>query len=595
MFIGLTFTVVPYSIDLGVKRKKILENIIIKNKGKIINLEKINNKLIPDFILTSKNVSNIFDIFSRKQIGSISKDERINFLNIIYKRIVNYEWLSNCVKENKIVDVDDYIINIDEINIKKKPNNLIYSQNNNRINIEQLKRELNISISTDLNNTESTNKIKKNFSQEEIYNNNISLNSSQNSNINLKDNNINISSNSSSLISDTFEFENDLNGLTNEELFNRIKDQIINKNNNNDSISGEIEINISQNKSSKNNNVRLSNYKFSESQEIKSSSNFFDNLYNKKISKPLSKIKKKKRIKPNYFAFDLGKSNMDINKNSHLTNEFEKILEFHENEGNKFEALAYRKVISILKRYKDEINDPNKIPKIKGIGPKITEKIKEILITGKCRKSDNVSNDTKNKCIKELITVHGIGIKQANEFYAQGIKSINDLKNISDSLPSSIQKGLKYYDDIQIKIPREEITELFKKIEVELYKILDKRFLKTEVVGSYRRGKKLCGDMDLIITRIDEGKISGILHTLIDKLTEKRIIIDTLSMSDNDDNNYQVFMGICKLNNSSLHRRLDIKVYEKSFFPFAILYFTGSAYFNRSLRLFAKKKRISFK
>ena len=49
-------------------------------------------------------------------------------------------------------------------------------------------------------------------------------------------------------------------------------------------------------------------------------------------------------------------------------------------------------------------------------------------------------------------------------------------------------------------------------------------------------------------------------------------------------------MGICKLNEKSLFRRLDIKVYEKSFFPFAILYFTGSAYFNRSLRLFAKKK-----
>ena len=46
-------------------------------------------------------------------------------------------------------------------------------------------------------------------------------------------------------------------------------------------------------------------------------------------------------------------------------------------------------------------------------------------------------------------------------------------------------------------------------------------------MGSYRRGKKLCGDMDLIITRIDEGKISGILHTLVDKLTEKEIIIDS--------------------------------------------------------------------
>ena len=603
MFIGLTFTVVPYSIDLGIKRKKILENIIIKNKEKIINLKKINNKLIPDFILTSKNVNNIFDIFPRKQIGSIPKNERSNFLDIIFKRIVNYEWLSNCVKEKQIINVDDYIINIDETSIKKKPTKIIFSQNNNT-NVEQLKKELNISSTDDV----STNKINKNLSQEETYINSMSLNSSQNSNINIKDNNHNnylfLNSSSSSFISDTFEFENDLNyiGLNNEELFDKIKDQIINKNNNDESTNGEIEnkeipnsinsINITQNTFTLSNKDELANYKFSESQEINSPSNFFDNLNkdNKPNSKGFSKKKKKKRIKPNCFAFDLGKSNMNTNKNSHLTNEFEKILEFHENEGNKFEALAYRKVISILKRYKEEINDPNKIPKIKGIGPKITEKIKEILITGKCRKSDNVSNDTKNKCIKELIKVHGIGIKQANEFYTQGIKSINDLKKISETLPSTIQKGLKYYDDIQIKIPREEITELFKKIEEELYKILDKRFLKTEVVGSYRRGKKLCGDMDLIITRIDEGKISGILHTLVDKLTEKKIIIDTLSMSDNDDSNYQVFMGICKLNNDSLHRRLDIKVYEKSFYPFAILYFTGSAYFNRSLRLFAKKK-----
>ena len=248
MFIGLTFTVVPYSIDLGVKRKKILENIIAKNKGKIINLEKINSKLIPDFILTSKNVNNIFDIFSRKQIGSISKDERSNFLNIIFKRIVNYEWLSNCVKEKQIVNVDDYIINIDDTCIKKKPRNIISSQSNN-INIEKLKKELNIPISTDFNNNISTNKINKNFSQEETYNNNMSLNNSQNSNIIIKDNNHNhnhylSSYSSSSLISDTFEFDNDLNlnDLTNEELFDKIKDQIINKNNNNDSTNGEIEI-----------------------------------------------------------------------------------------------------------------------------------------------------------------------------------------------------------------------------------------------------------------------------------------------------------------------------------------------------------------
>ena len=591
MFKGLNFTVVTFGVDIGKKRKKVLEDIIIKNGGKIIKSEKINENLIPDFILTSKNVKNIFDIFNRKQIGSIPKETRINFLNIIFKRIINYEWLTKCVIEKKIIDVTGYIIDIQEISIKKPSIKRISSQNLNKVEgIEQLKEELSIDC----------NKYNKSFSQsiDNSFQNNF-LNSKNNSQ---SSQSVLLSSFNSNLI----DFDNELNIddiSNNEDLFNKIKNFVVNKNekeqdnsksiNNIEDISLPNSFNaeiISSKESIINNNI------ISESQEIKNSFESADIINNlskegiKSVPKPNLQNKFIKKVNSNYFAFNMGKSQLSKNKNKHLTDEFEKILEFHNNEGNKFEALAYRKVIGILKKYKEEINDVNKIPKIKGIGPKITEKIKEILLTGKCRKSDNVENDSKNKSIKELTSVHGIGIKQANEFYAQGIKGVNDLRNIYDTLPNTIQKGLKYYDDIQVKIPREEITELFKIIEEELYQILDKSILKTEVVGSYRRGKKLCGDMDVIITRIDDGKITGILNALVERLSNRNIIIDTLTMSDKNDINCEIFMGICKLNENALHRRLDIKVYEKSFFPFAILYFTGSAYFNRSLRLFAKKK-----
>jgi DNA polymerase lambda len=591
MFKGLNFTVVPFGVDIGKKRKKILEDIIIKNEGKIIKIEKINNNLIPDFILTSKNVKNIFDIFNRKQIGSIPKEKRIEFLNIIFKRIINFEWLTQCVLQKKIVDTDDYLIDIEELGIKKQSRSRVASQNYKVEGIEKLKEEL-CAIDHD-----------KSFSQNQNVNRNSITNDTSIEDINIL--NVNNSQNSntftlSSFNSNAFDLDNELNDLSDEELFNKIKNMVVNKNEKDEDTnkyinSEDFNLSNSFNPSFDASQKFISKENIiSESQEIKPSMESLDENNSKEgvnsVPKPILKNKFIKKINSSYFAFNMGKSKLSENKNKHLTDEFEKILEFHNNEGNKFEALAYRKVIGILKKYKEEINDVNKIPKIKGIGPKITEKIREILLTGKCRKSDNVANDSKNKCIKELTSVHGIGIKQANEFFAKGIKSVNDLKNIFDILPNTIKKGLKYYDDIQIKIPREEITELFKIIEEELYQILDKNILKAEVVGSYRRGKKLCGDMDVIITRIDNGKISGILHTLLERLTIRNIIIDTLTMSDKNDVNCEIFMGICKLNEKGLNRRLDIKVYEKSFFPFAILYFTGSAYFNRSLRLFAKKK-----
>jgi len=57
-------------------------------------------------------------------------------------------------------------------------------------------------------------------------------------------------------------------------------------------------------------------------------------------------------------------------------------------------------------------------------------------------------------------------------------------------------------------------------------------------------------------------------------------------------------MGFCSLPTfhplySGIHRRLDLKVYPAPHFPFALLYFTGSDHFNRSMRFWAKKKKLT--
>ena len=283
MFKGFNFTVIPFGVDIGKKRKKVLEDLIVKNEGKLIKLEKINNNLIPDFILTSKNVKNIFDLFPRKQLGSIPKEERTDFLNNIFKRIINYEWLSKCILQKKIIDVDDYLINIEEISIKKESRNKVFSQDINKIQgIEQLKEELYITNSD------------KSFSQQNQNNIQKNLNNSP----------LKINSSFSSFDSNAFDLDSDLNldEISNdEELFNKITDLIVNKN------EKEEEENTNNNKIDKNTLI------ISESQEITNTSNSLDtqNLSKKEgvnsVPKPFIAKKFIKKVNSNYFAFNMGK------------------------------------------------------------------------------------------------------------------------------------------------------------------------------------------------------------------------------------------------------------------------------------------------
>ena len=502
--------------------------------GKRINIFKELTKKNGGEIIEEENLSNnnipdyiITSPKNRDFIFTLSNILNKENIQLIKKNSFSYEWFSFCIREKSIIEHYSYLIKFND-SISKKQDRLLK---------ENFSSKKFISFSQDINNKFYSNLNLNTIPEEEKE-------KKQNKKEEKK---------------------------SNEEIFTKIQNDIINNKIKSTETESEEETNFSQNTSDNENNNLSSNKK---KKRISLSQ---DNI-NISIKK-INNIKKR-------FEFFSNETKNNLNKN--ITDELEKVLEFHTNEGNTFNAIAYRRAITQIKKYKKKIEYVNDIPKIKGIGEKIKEKIKEILITGKCKKSEYVINDSKNKCIKKLSQVYGIGIKQANQFYQKGIKTIEDLKKISNELSNNIQKGLKYYDDILIKIPREEISEIYNIIKIELYKILPEKIIKIEVCGSYRRGKKLCGDIDILITRIDNGLIDGILETLINKLIDLKLIVETLSFSNSkNENECNVFMGICKWK-SGINRRIDIKVYKKEYYPFAVLYFTGSAYFNRSMRLFAR-------
>lgn len=207
------------------------------------------------------------------------------------------------------------------------------------------------------------------------------------------------------------------------------------------------------------------------------------------------------------------------------------------------------------------------------------------------------------------------------------------IKQVRDDLESGVlqqkcplnrnqQIGLRYYEDFLDRFPRaevEEIAAIVKKAVRERYPDAE-----VDIMGSYRRGKSTCGDVDLLITSPDPqyARVTpwGALGELVSRLKRRGHISYHLTphlegMEENVDSQEDLplpptsppkkaarreretsasYMGVfCSPRVKGRMRRVDIKFYPHRERAFAQLYFTGNGWFNRSMRRWVKRYDLS--
>ncbi|ESO02110.1 hypothetical protein HELRODRAFT_161346 [Helobdella robusta] len=277
---------------------------------------------------------------------------------------------------------------------------------------------------------------------------------------------------------------------------------------------------------------------------------------------------------------------MSENKENYVLYQ-EQMMKTYEQINEKWKALSYKKAIISLKKHPAKISTFEEAKSLSGVGEKLAEKIWEIVESGKLRKLDELSETEEVTSLNTFVNVWGAGPKTAQTWFAQGFRSLKDLEEKAQ-LTRCQKIGLKYYDELIERMERAEVQKIESVVLTEV-NIL-RPGCELVVCGSYRRGQTTCGDVDILITHPDGSSHVGLFDALIGSLTETGFLTDELIIAHNGPQ--QKYLGLCKLPESK-HRRIDIIVTPHNEFYTALVYFTGSGHFNRSMRHMASKMNMS--
>lgn len=243
-----------------------------------------------------------------------------------------------------------------------------------------------------------------------------------------------------------------------------------------------------------------------------------------------------------------------------------------------FKSRQYATAIKTVRElpYVHAVDD---VPSAKGngIGEKIREKIAEIIATGHLQAADRARATKAPDSLEAFTQIYGVGPKKAADLVKAGYKTIADLRMALQKDPKFLNKnqqiGLRHYEDILERIPRQEM-------ETHERTLLTAKpaELQGTIVGSFRRGKPDSGDIDMLLcASLDTVDVGKALAQYVTTLKAQGYITDVLAQGDSK------CLAVCRLPGGKA-RRLDLLITPPEEYGFAVLYFTGSDGFNVRMR-----------
>ncbi|CAH0044208.1 unnamed protein product [Clonostachys solani] len=278
-------------------------------------------------------------------------------------------------------------------------------------------------------------------------------------------------------------------------------------------------------------------------------------------------------------------------------------------QGDQIGVRAYSSSIAALSAYPHLLQTAHEVGKLPGCGAKIAELYQQWKDRGALQEIEEGRSNDRLRVLKLFYDIWGVGDTTARDYYNKGWRDLDDIVEHGwDTLSRVQQIGVKYYDELQQKIPRSEVEAIGEVILTHAREI-DAGF-QMAIVGGYRRGNAESGDVDVILSHVDAAATLHFISKILVRLEQAGYITHTLTLSTRNSERGQAPLawrgegrkgsGFDTLDKAMVvwrdpdggeaapHRRVDIIVSPWRTAGCAMLGWSGGTTFERDLRRYCK-------
>jgi DNA polymerase/3'-5' exonuclease PolX len=257
--------------------------------------------------------------------------------------------------------------------------------------------------------------------------------------------------------------------------------------------------------------------------------------------------------------------------------------------GETFKPEAYRRAARSIESLTEDLGAVaarHELRAIPGVGEAIAEKIEEYLRTGSVSYYERLKREIPPGLV-ELMRLPGLGPKTARRFWVElGVEGPSEL---GDAIAAGRLVGMKGFGEKKIeqlrsaltaaaagpgpaRRPIEEVYPVARELVRALRKVANAD--RVEVAGSFRRARETVGDLDILVTSRDPGKVfeTFTAHPFVAEVRMRGETKETVLLAG----------GL----------QVDLRVVQPAEFGAALQYFTGSKDHNVRLRSLARDRGL---